>query len=92
VLLSGIGISYAVRATLGWREVRGIVPAIDYLASGDRTMTGPLCGVAYVRSHSDEVVGSTVWSTTISSSVVKVSRSTWSRRRTLNALIVLAAS
>ena len=74
------------------RKGRGLVPAIDYRASRDRTRTGLRSGVACGRSHSDEVVGSTVWSTTLSRSAVKVSRSTWSRSRTLNASIVRAAS
>ena len=44
------------------------------------------------RSHSDTVVGSIVCSTPASSSAESVSRSTWSRRRALNASTVLAAS
>jgi hypothetical protein len=43
------------------------------------------------RSHSDALVGSTVWSATARSSPVRLSRSTSSRRRALNASIVLAA-
>jgi hypothetical protein len=44
------------------------------------------------RSHSDTWVGCIVWSATASSSTVRASRSTWSRRRALNASMVLAAS
>ena len=44
------------------------------------------------RSHSDARVGCMVWSTTASSSAVRVSRSTSSRRRALNAAMVVAAS
>ena len=44
------------------------------------------------RSHRDALVGSTVWAATASSSPVRVSRSTSSRRRALNASMVLAAS
>jgi hypothetical protein len=44
------------------------------------------------RNHSDTMVGSMVWSTTASTSVESVSRSTCCRSRTLNASIVLAAS
>jgi hypothetical protein len=75
-----------------WIEGRALVPVSSYRVSGDRTRIGLLSRVAGGRSHSDEVVGSTVRSTAISRSVVKVSRSTWSRSRTLNASIVRAAS
>src|SRR6266498_2062987 len=44
------------------------------------------------RSHSDTLVGCIVWSTTPSSSAIKVSRSTCWRSRALNAAIVLTAS
>ena len=43
------------------------------------------------RSHSDSRVGSMVRSATATSSAARVSRSTWSRRRALNASMVLAA-
>src|SRR6266511_5083467 len=43
------------------------------------------------RSHSDTLVGCMVWSTTASSSAVRVSRSTCWRSRALNAAIVWAA-
>jgi hypothetical protein len=43
------------------------------------------------RSQSEARVGSMVWSTTASSSVERVSRSTWSRRRVENTSMVLAA-
>jgi hypothetical protein len=43
------------------------------------------------RSHSDSTVGSMVRSATVTSSAERVSRSTWSRRRALNASTVLAA-
>jgi hypothetical protein len=82
----------ALRRAGAGTEGRALVPAIDYRVLGNRTRTGLLSCVAGGRSHSDDVVGSTVWSTTISKSVVKVSRSTWSRSRTLNASIVRAAS
>jgi hypothetical protein len=42
------------------------------------------------RSHSVAVVGCIVWSTTASTSADGVSRSTWSRRRVLNASMVRA--
>src|SRR5215208_4093930 len=44
------------------------------------------------RSHRDALVGSTVWPATASNSPVRVSRSTSSRSRALNAWMVLAAS
>jgi hypothetical protein len=43
------------------------------------------------RNHKDALVGSMVWSTTATSSAQRVSRSTSSRSRALNASIVLAA-
>jgi len=44
------------------------------------------------RSHSDTRVGCMVWLTTATNSAERVSRSTSSRRRALNAATVLAAS
>jgi hypothetical protein len=48
-------------------------------------------GFADCRSHSDVLVGCIVWSTTVSSSAARASRSTSSRSRRPNASTVLAA-
>jgi hypothetical protein len=44
------------------------------------------------RSQNETRVGSIVWSTTASTSVARVSRSIWSRRRVENAWMVVAVS
>src|SRR5829696_7503426 len=68
----------------GWPS-RPADASVDHLHAGD---VGRLCG----RSQSDAWLGCMVWSTTVNSSLVRVSRSTWSRSRVLNAAIVRAAS
>ena len=65
-------------------EVRPGIPGRVSAPVQERTADG--------RSHSDTVVGSIVCSTPDSSSAERVSRSTSSRSRALNASTVLAAS
>jgi hypothetical protein len=64
-------------------------PSNHWLAYPCITRAGDgACG----RSHSEARVGCMVWSTTVSSSSCRASRSTWSRRRVANPSTVRAAS
>ena len=53
----------AADAIIGAEAWKNEAITIDYRASWGRTRTAPLSGMSCGRSHSEEVVGSTVWST-----------------------------
>jgi hypothetical protein len=74
------------------RRSTGGRPAMSYAWTGRWPRYRGSLAVAGGRSHSDVWVGCTVWSTTASSSTVRVSRSTCSRSWALNASMVRAAS
>jgi hypothetical protein len=86
----------ATPSAAGPSSCSSVIPVATCDASMQQARTRQRLGVcsrsAFGRSHSDTVVGSTVRSVTASSSAVRVSRSTCSRRRPAKVAMVRAAS